>query len=59
MFCLVKSTQQTAQQLELKRFKDATDWELAHQYMNEEHSLGAGREAGDRCGQFFYVMVRS
>jgi len=38
--------------LELKRFKDATDWELAHQLLDEEHFLGSGKEAGDRCGQF-------
>lgn len=30
----------------------STDWELAHQLLDEEHFLGAGREAGDRLCQF-------
>lgn len=48
----MRSNQEQAPKLELKRFKGETDWELAHQYLDEEHFLGAGREAGDRCGQF-------
>ena len=48
----MKSKQEQTPELKLHSFKDISDWELAHQYLNEEHSLGAGREAGDRCGQF-------
>jgi hypothetical protein len=38
--------------LEIRIAQDATDWELAHQMLDEEHQLGAGREAGDRLCQF-------
>ena len=48
----MRSNEEQAPKLEIKRFKHTTDWELAHQYLNEEHFLGAGREAGDRSGQF-------
>ena len=47
----MKSTRST-QGLEIRTFKDQADWELAHQYLDEEHFLGAGKEAGDRVGQF-------
>lgn len=48
----MESESSKSSKLELKRFKDATDWELAHQLLDEEHFLGSGKEAGDRCGQF-------
>jgi len=38
--------------LELAIAKTSADWELAHQFLNEEHYLGAGRESGDRLCQF-------
>ena len=47
----MKSTQSTPS-LEIRTFKDQADWELAHQFLEEEHFLGAGKEAGDRIGQF-------
>ncbi len=47
----MKSTQSTPP-LEIRTFRDQSDWELAHQYLDEEHFLGAGKEAGDRLGQF-------
>lgn len=49
---LVKFDQDISSSLELRKFNDSADWELAHELLNEEHSLGAGREAGDRLGQF-------
>jgi hypothetical protein len=30
----------------------SADWEIAHAMLDEEHFLGAGREAGDRLCQF-------
>lgn len=42
----------STQALEIRTFKDSADWELAHQFLDEEHFLGAGKEAGDRVGQF-------
>lgn len=47
----MKSTP-TPKTLEIRTFKNSADWELAHQYLDEEHFLGAGKEAGDRIGQF-------
>jgi hypothetical protein len=38
--------------LGIKIAKTSADWELAHQLLDEEHFLGAGREAGDRLCQF-------
>ena len=51
-FSAVKSDQDQSPQLELKRFESSADWELAHQFLDEEHLLGSGKEAGDRIGQF-------
>ena len=30
----------------------SADWQIAYQMLDEEHSLGAGREDGDRLCQF-------
>ena len=38
--------------LEIQVAQGPTDWEIAHQMLDEEHLLGAGREAGDRLCQF-------
>ncbi len=38
--------------LEIQIAQSSADWEIAHQMLHEEHSLGAGREAGDRMCQF-------
>lgn len=38
--------------LEMRTANTSADWEIAHQMLGEEHSLGAGREAGDRLCQF-------
>lgn len=38
--------------IEIRIAQDSADWELAHQMLDEEHRLGAGREAGDRLCQF-------
>ena len=44
--------QEPLQSLEIRKFENTADWELAHELLDEEHFLGAGREAGDRIGQF-------
>ena len=38
--------------LELRIAESPADWEIAHLMLNEEHALGAGKEAGDRLCQF-------
>ncbi len=38
--------------LEIRTASTTADWEIAHGMLDEEHSLGAGREAGDRLCQF-------
>lgn len=38
--------------LEIHIAQTTADWEIAHEMLNEEHFLGAGREAGDRLCQF-------
>ncbi len=38
--------------LEIRTACTSADWEIAHQMLDEEHFLGAGREAGDRLCQF-------
>jgi len=48
----VQFPEEVSTSLEIRVFTDSSDWELAHELLNEEHSLGAGREAGDRLGQF-------
>jgi Domain of unknown function (DUF4338)/DDE_Tnp_1-associated len=38
--------------LEIQSANSSADWEIAHQMLDDEHFLGAGREAGDRLCQF-------
>ena len=38
--------------LEIRTAHGPADWEIAHDMLNKEHLLGAGREAGDRLCQF-------
>jgi hypothetical protein len=38
--------------LEIHLARTSADWEIARAMLNEEHFLGAGREAGDRLCQF-------
>ena len=38
--------------LEIRTAQGPADWEIAHDMLNKEHLLGAGREAGDRLCQF-------
>lgn len=38
--------------LQIRVAQGPADWAIAHQMLNEEHLLGAGREAGDRLCQF-------
>jgi hypothetical protein len=40
------------QSLELRLAQCPADWEIAHLMLNDEHSLGAGKEAGERLCQF-------
>jgi hypothetical protein len=37
---------------EIHLARSTADWEIAHAMLDEEHFLGAGREAGDRLCQF-------
>jgi len=37
---------------EIRLAQTSADWEIAHAMLDEEHFLGAGREAGDRLCQF-------
>ena len=37
--------------LEIHLARTTADWEIAHQMLDDEHFLGAGREAGDRLCQ--------
>ena len=48
----MKSKQEPTKQLTIRRFESPSDWEIAHQFLDEEHFLGAGKEAGHRVGQF-------
>lgn len=48
----MKTKQDQPPDLQIKSFESSADWELAHQFLDEEHLLGAGKEAGDRLGQF-------
>jgi len=38
--------------LHIRTAETFADWQLAHTMLDEEHQLGAGREAGDRICQF-------
>lgn len=48
----MKSKQETTSKLHIRLFENSADWEIAHELLDEEHFLGAGKEAGDRVGQF-------
>lgn len=48
----MKSNQTLTHELVIRQFESTSDWEIAHQLLDEEHFLGSGREAGDRVGQF-------
>ena len=50
----MKSKQDLARKLTIRRFESSSDWEIAHQFLDEEHFLGAGKEAGHRVGQFIH-----
>jgi len=41
-----------ARPLGIRTAETPADWQLAHSLLDEEHLLGAGREAGDRLCQF-------
>ena len=41
-----------AASLNIRTAQTSADWEIAHSLLDEEHLLGAGREAGDRLCQF-------
>ena len=36
----------------IRTAETTADWQIAHQLLDQEHLLGAGREAGDRLCQF-------
>jgi len=38
--------------LEIRIAESSADWQIAHMMLDEEHSLGSGKEAGDRLCQF-------
>jgi len=38
--------------LHIRLATSSADWEIAHQMLEVEHCLGAGREAGERLCQF-------
>jgi len=42
----------SAASLRIRTAETPADWQLAHQWLDDEHLLGAGREAGDRLCQF-------
>lgn len=42
----------SAAALRIRTAETPADWQIAHQMLDEEHLLGAGREAGDRLCQF-------
>lgn len=42
----------SATSFQIRTAETAADWQIAHQMLDEEHLLGAGREAGDRLCQF-------
>jgi hypothetical protein len=48
----VKKSSAKPPALQITLAQTPTDWELAHQLLDEEHFLGAGQEAGDRLCQF-------
>jgi hypothetical protein len=42
----------SAASLRIRTAQTPADWQIAHRMLDEEHLLGAGREAGDRFCQF-------
>lgn len=42
----------SATSFQIRIAETAADWQIAHQWLDQEHLLGAGREAGDRLCQF-------
>jgi hypothetical protein len=42
----------SAASLRIRTAETPADWQIAHSLLDEEHLLGAGREAGDRLCQF-------
>ncbi len=42
----------SAAPLRIRTAQTPAEWQIAHQMLDEEHLLGAGREAGDRLCQF-------
>ena len=46
------STATSAGSLHIRTAQTPADWQLAHGLLDDEHLLGAGREAGDRLCQF-------
>ncbi len=38
--------------LRIRTAENSADWQIAHTLLDDEHLLGAGREAGDRLCQF-------
>jgi len=42
----------SAAPLRIRTAETPADWQIAHRMLDEEHLLGAGREAGDRLCQF-------
>jgi hypothetical protein len=47
-----RHTASSAASLRIRTAETPADWQLAHSLLDEEHLLGAGREAGDRLCQF-------
>ena len=45
-------TAPAARPLSIRTAETPADWQLAHSLLDDEHLLGAGREAGDRLCQF-------
>ena len=50
----VESGWERAEELVVRVARNADDWNLAKSALFEEHSLGAGAEAGDRLCQLIY-----
>jgi hypothetical protein len=48
----IRHTASSAVPLHIRIAQTPADWQLAHSLLEEEHLLGAGREAGDRLCQF-------
>jgi hypothetical protein len=47
-----RHTPSSAASLLIRTAETPADWQIAHRMLDEEHLLGAGREAGDRLCQF-------